>query len=138
MRQAVIDASVLCKLFAVEPERHVDEAVKLVEAGLNGSVGLVAPELLLLEVLNVATRRWRFTDAQVEIVARSLTDLPIDTHPVDIARAGSWTATGLSAYDSAYVAVAEDLGVTLYTDDAQIVELASEVARPISEYSSPG
>ena len=51
-------------------------------------------------------------------------------------RVACWTARGLTAYDSAYVAVAEALETRLITDDDLIVEIATEVAQPLAETRS--
>jgi predicted nucleic acid-binding protein len=47
-------------------------------------------------------------------------------------RAARWTARGLTAYDGAYIAVAEAIGTTLITDD----DLVVEIAQPLAEIQS--
>ena len=44
-----------------------------------------------------------------------------------------WAANGLTAYDAAYVAVAEHAGAQLITDDEQIVAIAPGVATALSD-----
>jgi predicted nucleic acid-binding protein len=51
-------------------------------------------------------------------------------------RVAHWTARGLTAYDGAYVAVAEEVGARLITDDGLIVEIAEEIAQPLAENRS--
>lgn len=74
---------------------------------------MTAPPTLLLEVLNVAGRKWLVGP-----------DLPA------VAR---WVGRGLSAYDAAYVAVAEAAGVELVTADRRIVEVAPGIARDLAD-----
>ncbi|HEX6489822.1 MAG TPA: hypothetical protein VF002_00455 [Gaiellaceae bacterium] len=42
----------------------------------------------------------------------------------------------MTAYDAAYVAVAEAVGASLVTDDDLIIEIASEIAQPLAESQS--
>jgi predicted nucleic acid-binding protein len=39
-----------------------------------------------------------------------------------------WAASGLTAYDATYVAIAEQTGTQLVSDDAEIVRMAPELA----------
>ena len=50
----------------------------------------------------------------------------------DLARVAHWTARGLTAYDAAYVAVAEANNVALVTDDDLIVATAGEIATALA------
>jgi predicted nucleic acid-binding protein len=86
-------------------------------------------------VLDIAARKWQFTDAMLEVLARSLVDMGIDVRPVDIHRVASWSGQGLSAYDAAYVAVAEELGAPFLTDDAELIDVATDVALPLATYA---
>jgi predicted nucleic acid-binding protein len=51
-------------------------------------------------------------------------------------RVAHWTAQGLTAYDGAYVAVAEATGTRLVTDDDLIVEIAKGIAQPLADAGS--
>lgn len=53
----------------------------------------------------------------------------LDPAPTSVA---SWTAAGLTAYDAAYVAVAEERGIQLVTDDRRIVTTAPALAVALS------
>jgi len=51
----------------------------------------------------------------------------------ELARVAYWTARGLTAYDAAYVAVAEADGTRLVTDDDLIVTVAGEIATALAK-----
>ena len=46
----------------------------------------------------------------------------------DLARIARWAGAGLTAYDATYVALAEEAGVQLVTDDAGILDVAPDLA----------
>lgn len=94
---------------------------------------MIAPPLLWLEIINVAARRWGWDSSQLEALAASLSELGfelVEPEPEVIAR---WASRGLTAYDAAYVAVAEETGVPVITDDAQICQLATGLSEPLGE-----
>ena len=128
MTEAVLDASVLLKWFHSEGEENVQPARRLRKRFEAGELRVLAPPLLWLEVLNVAARRWRWTEDQLKRLATSLPELGFELLEPELPGVARWSARGLTAYDAAYVAVAEDTGVELITDDAEIIEAASGLA----------
>lgn len=131
MTEVVLDASVVLKWFHVEGERNVEAAAKLREQFEAGDLRVAAPSLLWLEILNVAARRWRWSGSQLDSLAKTLPDLGFELVEPDPRGIARWAAKGLTAYDAAYVAVAEEAGLSLVTDDRGIVEVAAEVAKPL-------
>jgi predicted nucleic acid-binding protein len=94
----------------------------------------VAPRLLFDELLNVLVtyeRKSLLADRQImviveealELIGDSLYELPPE-RVLAVAR-----RTGLSGYDSQFVALAEDLDVELVTWDRQMIERCPTVAR---------
>lgn len=128
MNEAVLDASVVIKWFHREGESHVEAARALRTQFEDGVLEVQAPTLLWLEILNVAARRWRSTQAKLEQLANSLTRLDFEMKDPDITAVARWTGQGLTAHDAAYVALAEQAGVHLVTDDEQILRVAPELA----------
>ncbi|HEY6145747.1 MAG TPA: type II toxin-antitoxin system VapC family toxin [Solirubrobacterales bacterium] len=133
MREAVLDASVVLKWFHHGGEMHAEAAGVLRGDFEAGELRVIAPPLLWLEIINVAARRWRWDSSQLEALAASLSDLGfelVEPEPEAIAR---WAGRGLTAYDAAYVAVAEETGAPVITDDAQICRLAKGLSEPLSQ-----
>jgi predicted nucleic acid-binding protein len=129
---AVLDAAVVIKWFSGHEERHVDAAKALRAAYEAGELVVFVPPLLRLEIINVAGRRWHWDEAALLELAVSLDDLGFELADPDLARVAYWTARGLTAYDAAYVAVAEAQGTELVTDDDLILDVAGEVARSLA------
>jgi predicted nucleic acid-binding protein len=133
LREAILDASVVLKWFHREGEVHSEAARALRGEFEAGELRVIAPPLLWLEVINVAARRWHWDSSQLEALATSLSELGfelVEPEPEAIAR---WAGRGLTAYAAAYVAVAEETGTPVITDDAQICRLAKELSEPLSE-----
>jgi predicted nucleic acid-binding protein len=129
--EAVLDASVVLKWLGSAGERGFAEARRLQEKHERGTLWVVIPGLVLLEVLNVAGRRWKWPgDALRELVA-ALEQLELDVAEPALASVAAWVDRGLTAYDAVYVALAEERGIPLVTDDRTILEIAGEVARPL-------
>lgn len=119
-----------------------DEASPATEAVLDGLADDVAivPHIWHLEVANVlmvAERRRRISEAQGSRFIQLLEQLPIKTYATDapmdqivaVARRHN-----LSAYDASYLVLAERLGVQLATNDRRVTEacMAAGVALAIS------
>jgi predicted nucleic acid-binding protein len=133
MREAVLDSSVVLKWFDPTEERHQAQALALGRAYEEGKLRVTSPRFLLLEVMNVAGRSWRRDGEELAEVAAMLDDLRFDLVDPPLADVARWTARGLSAYDAAYVAVAEAAGIELVTDDRAILDVAPGVARPLAD-----
>ncbi len=125
MKLVVIDASVALK-WVLNDEEHVAEASALLLDQRAGLLELHAPELLGYEfsnVLWVASRQGRITPANARAAIQLFRQLGILYHPL----ADVWDdAVNLafqyqrSVYDSAYVALAQRLGVWLFTGDRRL------------------
>ena len=134
MREVVLDASVVLKWFSAE-QRGSFEARALRDEYEAGQLSVVAPSLLFLELLNVARRRWRWEAEAVAELSETLADLSFEVSEPELPSVALWVSRGLTAYDAAYVALAEKRELALVTDDATIVEVAPEVSRRLVEGS---
>jgi len=123
-----VDTNVVCYLLIRGD--HSEVAQRLFDTDSDW----VAPRLLFDELLNVLAtyeRKSLLAAPQVieivqdalDLIGDSLYELPPE-RVLAVAR-----RTGLSGYDSQFVAIAEDLGVPLLTWDQQIVERCPAVAR---------
>ena len=134
MRELVLDASVVLKWFRAEGERNIQPARALRREFEAGELVVYAPTLLALEIVNVAGRRWGWNEAQLLELADALTAVGFEFAEPELDRIARWTAHGLTAYDAAYVAVAEAAGFDLVTDDEHILQLAPEIATALSAH----
>ena len=131
MIELVLDASVVLKWFTGERERHGEEARAIRQSYRAGETAITAPPLLFLELLNVAGRRWGWDEGALMELASSLEELEFEVGEAEFASIAVWTSRGMTAYDAAYVALAESRGVRLVTDDETVLSIAPNVATPL-------
>lgn len=134
MRTVVLDASVVLKWFAHGKERERRGARKLRRDHERGALSVFVPPLLFLESVNVAARGWRWGEDALLDLVDALRGLLLDVREPELEMVAVWAARGLSAYDAAYVALAETLSTELITDDETIIEIACDVAVPLAGY----
>lgn len=118
----VIDASVAVKWFIAVDESEVVAATRLLDAHARGDVRLVAPTLIVHELMGVFVRRLpaagrvealeAFFDASIELVP--------PTRDLVLLSAGLIAERGVSAFDSAYAALAATLACPLATADRRL------------------
>jgi len=137
LTEAVLDASVVLKWFGPE-QRGSREAHAIREDYEAGRLTVAVPALLFLELLNIAGRRWAWEDEALLELATALDDLLFDVAEPELQSIASWVARGLTAYDAAYVALAEERGQPLVTDDQTIVAIAGDIAQQLVGGSKPG
>jgi predicted nucleic acid-binding protein len=124
----IVDASVILRAFF--PDEDQARAQALVRQHVMGHVQLVAPTLLLYEVTNAvvqARRRGRISAEQAENTLASFEGLGIALRPV------TWQQIlplalrfDRSAYDAAYLALAEATGQPLITGDRRLYQAVRE------------
>ena len=124
----IVDASVVLSAFF--PDEDQVQAQALIREHVIGRVELVAPTLLLYEVTNAvvqAQRRGRISDEQAGNVLTSFEGLRIALRPV------TWQQIlplalrfDRSAYDAAYLALAEMTEQPLVTGDRRLYNAVHE------------
>lgn len=120
----------MLKWFAAE-QRGSFEARQLRDDYQAGRLSVVVPSLLFLELLNVAGRRWRWEAEAVAELAEALGDLSFEVSEPELPSVALWVSRGLTAYDAAYVALAERRELALVTDDDAIINLAPGISRSL-------
>lgn len=140
-----VDASVVAKWFL--QEEWTSQARALLRETLNADEPIVAPPLLPYEVTNILRLRLRASTPlpleQALIFLDDFLSVPIELrNPPGLHRCALILADayGLpAAYDAHYLALAEQLNCTLWTDDRRLLRtLAGRLpyVRPISDYDA--
>jgi predicted nucleic acid-binding protein len=134
--EAVLDASVVLKWFHMREEPNLEAAHLLRARFEEGQLNVAAPPLLMLELLNVAGRRWGWPAGEVVDFAANLSALRFGLIEPELASVANWAGRGLTAYDAAYIALAEQLGVPLVTDDRELIAVARTLVVPLAQVSN--
>ena len=136
IEKIVVDASVVAKWFLIE--EHSEQAIALRDDYISGRVALVAPSLLVYEVLNALKYSGVYSREEMEQIAEALDRYGIDLRELrgDLKKraVGEAVARDLSLYDASYLALAEVLQARLYTADEELVERGGGVAVHVREY----
>ncbi len=119
MSLAIIDASVLTVFYAADDPRH-----SLVAERLNVGDALFAPAHLDAEIVSALRGMARRNPGVEQVVPSALAHLagfPIRRMPLPPLLERMWELRhNITAYDAAYVALAERLGAVLITCDARL------------------
>lgn len=137
----IIDANIILRVFLVDEAQA--QAQALIRDYIAGRTELRAPELISCELCNAvwqAERRGRITPNQADQILESIEGLEIGLEAV------SWRETlpiahrfNFSAYDAAYLALAESRGEPSITGDLRLyntVHAALSWVTWIADYSS--
>jgi len=129
-RVVVVDASVALK-WAFDDEEHVEQALALRDDFLvRGTVALAAPSLFAYELVNgicSAINRHRLERSLGSQVLQIMAEIQVDLEPPRLNRVFEIALDcSLSAYDRAYVALAEALSADLWTADRLLFERGRE------------
>ena len=122
MTRFVVDASVAVKWLL--PEVHSGAARSLLRA----EAVLLAPDLIRAEVGNVLWKRWRRSElvaAEVDAALADFRRFPLEVHSAELLLESAWVSareTGLTVYDSLYVALAVAEQAPLVTADRRLFE----------------
>lgn len=118
----VVDASAVVSLLL-----QLEEADAVMARMLSGRDRPQAPHLLDLEVAQVVRRYWRagdITAARGEQAIRDLADLPLERHSHEPLLGRIWQLrNNVTAYDAAYIALAEALDAPLLTLDSALTRV---------------
>lgn len=105
----------------------LDGAEAVIERAFSKNETLHAPHLLDVEVAQVVRRYWRageLTAARGEEALHDLADLPIQRYPHEPLLGRIWQLrSNVTAYDAAYIALAEGLAAGLLTLDKALARV---------------
>ena len=134
----VVDASVVIKWFI--PEADSEKAVKLRDRHIEGSLTLIAPDLLVYEVANALTYHPDLSVDEIKQDLEALLMMDLDL----IQPSGEFVSSiaedarkyAVSVYDSSYIALAEATSSSLITADRKLYEKAKKagLAMTLDEY----
>jgi predicted nucleic acid-binding protein len=123
----VVDASVIVELVL-----HLGGAARLQQRLARRGGRLCAPQLLDVEVLQVIRRYARTGQVpgeRADLAVTLLGQLPVTRYPHEPLRNRIWALRdNLTAYDAAYVALAESLKSPLITADARLAAAPGHTA----------
>ena len=123
VERIVIDASVVAKWFLQEKNSQL--ALTIHDLHINGKLELHAPIILIYEVLNALLHSRQFSKDELSNSAKALLNYNIQPHPLNGKLADMTTEiafnTQTTIYDSAYVALAQEIGCKFVTADIKLV-----------------
>jgi predicted nucleic acid-binding protein len=124
----IVDANVIVQAFF--PDETLPRAQALIRDHVSGKVQLIAPTLLTYEVTNAVlqgVRRKRVTDEDAKAILIAIDGLRIETEAVAWQRVLPMARRfDRSAYDAAYLALAEAREEPLVTGDLRLYNAVRE------------
>jgi len=123
---AVIDTSALLRLFI--PDGPIPDGLESFFRGVESGTNVaIAPELLIVEAVNVVVKKQRrdeLTADEAAALISLLHQMPIryfSHHSLFNSIYQISQETGLSAYDSLFLALAQDRGAVLFSADDRLL-----------------
>jgi len=120
----IVDASVVIKWFI--PEADSDQAVKLRDKHVEGSLALMAPDLLMYEVANALSYHPALSVDEIKEDLEALLMLDLDliqpSSGFVLSIAEDARKYSVSVYDSSYIALAKVTSSSLITADRTLYE----------------
>lgn len=126
----VLDSSVVIKWFR-RYEALRKQALELRRAYLNGHLFIHVPDLLIYEIANVLRYKPDMNEAKVRQALQSLFDMGIGIEHIGTELIGRTVGIaysyGVTVYDAAFVALAEQLKADLITVDVELTQRLHDI-----------
>ena len=137
MEKVVADASVIVKWYV--DEIYSENARKLRDEFINGSVEIISTELMPYEVLNALKYAKLFKKDELIMVSKSLTLYGFRLYPLTGKLAERTVEIAMekdiTIYDASYVALAKEQKAKLYTADEKLIRKVNlDFVKHISEF----
>jgi predicted nucleic acid-binding protein len=123
----VIDSGVLLKAYFPDEEGHT-EAQNLISDYARGKITFQAPNLITYEIINaclVASRMARFPKNKAKELMEEMLGIEITKEDVDLLKGRIFDISlkyNRSAYDGAYIAIAESRNLPFLTGDKKLFD----------------
>ncbi|MBI4710246.1 MAG: type II toxin-antitoxin system VapC family toxin [Nitrospirae bacterium] len=121
----VVDSGVILKAYFSDEDGHA-EAQRLIADYAKGSLTFHAPSLITYEIINaclVASRMARFPKNRAKELMEEMLDIEIIKKDIEHLKTRIFDISvkySKSAYDSAYMALAESMQMSFYTGDKKL------------------
>lgn len=127
----VIDASVVVKWFVIE--EGSEKALEIRDRYVSGEIELIAPELLIFEVLNALYYKGLFSQEEMQEIVDSLDSYSFELYSLkgDYAKKTLEIAyeNGITIYDASYISLAVIKKTYVCTADLKLTEKLNDKYR---------
>lgn len=127
----VLDASAAAKWFL--QEENTQEAVRLRDAHIEGTISLAAPDLLIYEVANALNFHPKTTVSDLKANLTELFELDLDLVAPSTEYSSqiieSAKKLSITVYDASYVALSETMATSLVTADNKLYQKILKAGR---------
>ena len=131
-----IDASVAIKWFSEKDEDYLEQALKLQELHLQGDCLLIAPDLLVYEVVNALQHNPNFEQTDTVLAFQSLRKMElslIEPGEKETERAIELAyEKNITIYDASYLALAQERRAFLITADMKFYQKVGDLPHIIT------
>jgi len=128
-QEKVIDASVVVKWFS--KEKNSDKAVKIKDDFLKGELSLIAPDLIISEVLN-ALRYKKKNEKELIFTNKTLWDFGLKLEHINqdvmSKTVENSVKYNITVYDALYITLAQIYGTFLITADKELYKIPNVIA----------
>ena len=128
-QEKVIDASVMVKWFL--HEQNSDIAVSLKDSFLKGEIGLIAPDLIILELAN-SLRYKKQKEKEILLANKRIWELGIKLVRINDAIMSKTIENSIkyniTVYDALYITLAQIHGTFLITADRELYKIPNVIA----------